>query len=280
MTKAVPIVDLFSGPGGLAEGFSAFCRPNGRQGYHVALSIVKDEAAYRTLRLRAFLRKFEDGFPFEYYEFLNGMTSGEPNWAELYPEQWAAACDETRFMALGKRSTRNFVRHRVELIRSEYGGRTVLLGGPPCQSYSLVGRSRNAGNVLYNPDRDDRQALYKEYAYVLRRLKPAVAVMENVKGILSAQHNGERIFPSVIRALARRSGSDRYRLFALASRSDYEAAVSGGLQLIPTGSALSELADDYARMLADRMLLDEDEPFDALMERCADIEIRANRSRE
>ena len=63
-------------------------------------------------------------------------------------------------------------------------------------------------------------------------------------------------------------------------RIDYEAAVSGGLQLIPTGSALSELADDYARMLDDRMLFDEDESFDALMERCADIEIRANRLKE
>lgn len=63
---------------------------------------------------------------------------------------------------------------------------------------------------------------------------------------------------------------------ARGQRIDYEAAVSGGLQLIPTGTALSELADDYARMLADRMLLDEGEPFNALMERCAAIEARAN----
>ena len=58
---------------------------------------------------------------------------------------------------------------------------------------------------------------------------------------------------------------------------DYEAAVSGSLQLIPTGGALSELADDYARMLADRMLLEEGEPFDTLMERCAAIQARANK---
>ena len=63
---------------------------------------------------------------------------------------------------------------------------------------------------------------------------------------------------------------------ARGERIDYRAAVSGGLQLIPTGTALSELADDYARMLADRMLLGEDEPFDALMEQCAAIEARAN----
>ena len=63
---------------------------------------------------------------------------------------------------------------------------------------------------------------------------------------------------------------------ARGQRIDYEAAVSGSLQLIPTGGALSELADDYARMLADRMLLEEGEPFDTLMERCAAIEARAN----
>ena len=65
---------------------------------------------------------------------------------------------------------------------------------------------------------------------------------------------------------------------ARGQRIDYEAAVSGSLQLTPTGAALAELADDYARMLADRMLLDEGEPFDALMERCAAIEARANAS--
>ena len=59
-------------------------------------------------------------------------------------------------------------------------------------------------------------------------------------------------------------------------RIDYEAAVSGGLQLVPSGAAHAVLANDYAKMLADGMLLEENEPFDALMERCAAIEARAN----
>ena len=63
---------------------------------------------------------------------------------------------------------------------------------------------------------------------------------------------------------------------ATGSRIDYEAAVSGDLQLVPAGAAHAVLADDYARMLADGMLLDDTEPFDALMERCAAIEARAN----
>ena len=63
-------------------------------------------------------------------------------------------------------------------------------------------------------------------------------------------------------------------------RIDYAQAVSGGLQLVPSGTAHAVLADDYARMQADGMLLDESEPFDALMERCASIEMRANRLEE
>ena len=59
---------------------------------------------------------------------------------------------------------------------------------------------------------------------------------------------------------------------------DYEAAVSGALQLVPSGTAREVLADDYKKMLDSGMLLDESETFDALMERCALIEARANRA--
>ncbi len=57
---------------------------------------------------------------------------------------------------------------------------------------------------------------------------------------------------------------------------DYETAVSGGLQLVPEGLAYQVLATDYDRMLTDGMLLDDEERFDELVERCADIQHRAN----
>ena len=59
-------------------------------------------------------------------------------------------------------------------------------------------------------------------------------------------------------------------------RIDYHAAVSGNLRLVPSGTAQEALAEDYASMLTIGMLLDEDRPFDSLMERCALIEDRAN----
>ena len=58
---------------------------------------------------------------------------------------------------------------------------------------------------------------------------------------------------------------------------DYEAAVSGALQLVPRGRSYEALADDYGKMLSDGMLLDDEEQFDDLMERCGEIETRVNR---
>jgi len=58
---------------------------------------------------------------------------------------------------------------------------------------------------------------------------------------------------------------------------DFEAAVSGELQLAPDGPARAALTDDYNKMLADGMLLDDEEPFEVIMTRCAEIESRANR---
>ena len=76
MRRAVPVVDLFSGPGGLAEGFSALRTPSGRSRFPVALSVEKDPSACRTLRLRAFLRKFGATFPPEYAAFAMPVEDG------------------------------------------------------------------------------------------------------------------------------------------------------------------------------------------------------------
>ena len=57
---------------------------------------------------------------------------------------------------------------------------------------------------------------------------------------------------------------------------DYGAAVSGELQLVPDGFTRNALAEDYDRMVSDGMLLDDAESFDTLIERCADLEARAN----
>ena len=217
MAGTIPVVDLFSGPGGLAEGFAQINDSDGNRPFRISLSIEMESTAYRTLRLRAFLRKFEGGFPNEYYDFLNGGIAEEPDWGALYPTKWEEACHETQCLKLGTTDASAFVQNRIREIRKDYDDRAVLLGGPPCQSYSVAGRARNAGNAAYDADKDPRQSLYREFAAVLAQLQPVVAIMENVKGMLSARHEGKPIFPGVMESLCNAGGVDRYRLYGLTS---------------------------------------------------------------
>src|SRR4051812_48120378 len=59
-SKAIPVIDIFAGPGGLGEGFSRY-RVSNERVFWTALSIEKEEAAHRTLMLRAFYRQFDPG---------------------------------------------------------------------------------------------------------------------------------------------------------------------------------------------------------------------------
>lgn len=59
---------------------------------------------------------------------------------------------------------------------------------------------------------------------------------------------------------------------------DYGVAVNGGLQLVPVGDGAKALEEDYVRMVEDGLLFDDGEPFKALMARCENIAVRANRA--
>ena len=216
MGKPVTVVDLFSGPGGLGEGFSPWSPSSGKPRYRIRLSIEKDPSAHATLLLRSFLRQFERGFPREYYAFLNGATP-EPDWAQLYPTEWETAGNETLCLELGQEETLRFLDKRVRRLRADFGTDTLLIGGPPCQAYSLVGRARNAGKDVRKTDRDPRVFLYREYVRVLGMLRPAVFLLENVKGILSSRVRGRSIFGEMLRELQAADGQDSYCLFGLAS---------------------------------------------------------------
>ena len=73
----------------------------------------------------------------------------------------------------------------------------VLIGGPPCQAYSIVGRARVGGI----DNEDHRVYLYKEYLRIIAMHQPSVFVMENVEGLLSAKVNGEKVFSWILRDL-------------------------------------------------------------------------------
>jgi DNA (cytosine-5)-methyltransferase 1 len=138
----------------------------------------------------------------------------EPVWSELYPAQWNQAELEAVCAELGKPETTATLSNSIKQIKRDSGDRTLLIGGPPCQAYSLVGRARNAGIKTYVASADQRHFLYKEYCRVLNELSPAVFVMENVKGILSSTVEGRAIFEQVVTDLE--EAGLGYKLFGLA----------------------------------------------------------------
>ena len=216
MSTKFGIIDLFAGSGGLGEGFSSFRDDHGGHPFSIEVSVERDKAAHSTLRMRSFLRKFGyDKFPPEYYEFLNECDP-EPDWPNLYPAEWKAAEEEAWLWELGKKKTSQALSSRIKDIREKYHDRTILIGGPPCQAYSLVGRSRNAGNNGYAPHKDKRHYLYREYIGVIRRLTPAAFVMENVRGMLSSVVNGGHIIDEILAELRNAAGKNSYELFFLA----------------------------------------------------------------
>ena len=204
MANPIPIVDLFAGPGGLGEGFSAL-RSGNSHPFRIAVSVEKDKFAHKTLSLRAFYRKFRQAkrdVPPEYYQHLaNGLTLDEL--FDAYPEEHAAVKEEALHATLGDPKHKALIDSSIR--KALVGNPTwVLIGGPPCQAYSLVGRSRMENAEDYRKKRkhdfseDDRHELYKEYLRIIAKHAPAVFVMENVKGILSAKLNGGRIFPKIL----------------------------------------------------------------------------------
>lgn len=199
----IPMIDLFAGPGGLGEGFSSLRDKDGKPIFQSILSIERDEQAHRTLRLRAYLRKIlkSDGkVPSVYIRYM--QNHDEETFQELIsfkPRFWKQSGEEALLAELreGDDTYVKIARERLERWRRKYGdGPLVIIGGPPCQAYSLAGRSRRAHDVAF--DKDVKHTLYKCYLSFIEVLKPDMFVMENVKGLLSATHNGHEMFSRIV----------------------------------------------------------------------------------
>ncbi|TCC88812.1 DNA cytosine methyltransferase [Pedobacter frigiditerrae] len=204
---AIPIIDIFAGPGGLGEGFSALINDENQRAFKIALSIEKDPLAHQTLTLRSFFRQFEVGdVPEEYYEFVRGKISIEDLY-RAWPIEAEHAQREAWCGTLGDpdEHDQNAVSDDEvdDKIRTVLNGEQdwLLIGGPPCQAYSLVGRSRRQERIL-NEETDKRVGLYKQYLRILAKHSPSVFVMENVKGILSAETSENQVFSKILEDLS------------------------------------------------------------------------------
>lgn len=261
MGRSFKAVDLFAGPGGLAEGFSAL-KEGGARVFDIALSVEKEPSAFATLRLRSFFRQF-DTPPSSYFDYISGEISKD-ELIENHPEEWLRAVDETAMLELGTDAATSELDRRLANVIDEAGANTIVIGGPPCQAYSLVGRARNQGVKGYDAASDHRHFLYREYIRILGRLKPAAFVMENVKGMLSSRVAGENIIDRILSDLRSAGGCKgsytlvpiveddrgslpghlirseeygipqrRHRVILIGLRSDIAEGVEGGIATLP-----------------------------------------------
>lgn len=204
---SIPLIDIFAGPGGLGEGFCSVRAASGERAFRISLSVEKDSVARETLRLRSFVRSFDSGPPSHYYDLVRSPTL--PLSARLqalydrYPDQARSSDAEAWKAELGEVDV-STVRDKIDRVLNDEEN-WALIGGPPCQAYSLVGRARNSGNPEYRAEKDPRQHLYLEYLQILADHRPAVFVMENVKGLLSATLKSQRIFDRMLEDLSRPS---------------------------------------------------------------------------
>ena len=195
MKQKTKVIDLFAGPGGLGEGFSSL-----KNDFTIAISIEKDKSAHKTLLLRAFIRQFRTP-PKEYYQFLKGELGESPEdilfEIPKYKKQFEAAQKEAQCLTLGEDNT------KIKRAIDEAVGLDdcIIIGGPPCQAYSLAGRAKNANTKNYSAEADHRNFLYIEYMKKIARYQPKIFVMENVKGMLSAKVNQKPIFKQILNDL-------------------------------------------------------------------------------
>lgn len=246
---SIPVIDLFAGPGGLGEGFMR----DRSLGFTIAISIEKDAMAHQTLRLRAAHRALQDLVSSSSKSWIRWDTIvEEASWEDAFEAligcddpQISQAClhaqQEALNLELGPLSrtvASQAIKSRLVSVtgRQRLPHNSVLIGGPPCQAYSIVGRSRNRGTASYSPERDHRHFLYLEYLHVISQFRPAVFVMENVKGILSSRVKEQQIFQTILRDLRRPDLATESR-----NRLEYVVVPLPGSR----GTLLNPIPDDF-----------------------------------
>ena len=175
MAYTFNFIDLFAGAGGLSEGFI-------RAGFTPIAHIEMNKYACDTLRSRmAYHYLKQHNRLEEYIKYLKEKQEGESG-----QKLWEKVPDEVIDSVINEEISDETLADIFIKVDKLKGNKQVdfIIGGPPCQAYSIVGRARDPKNMKKDP----RNFLYKYYLQFLKRYEPNMFVFENVPGILSAQN--------------------------------------------------------------------------------------------
>ena len=171
MSSKLNYLDLFAGAGGLSEGFI-------RAEFNPIAHVEMDRAACYTLRTRMAYHYLKANNNLEQYA---GYLEGKINRKEFYDSMPDDVIKSVINAEIGKKTLPDIFRKIDELLGDQK--LNLIVGGPPCQTYSHIGRVRAPEKMK----KDKRNNLYIFYAKFLKRYEPEYFVFENVPGLLSAK---------------------------------------------------------------------------------------------
>lgn len=183
-------LDLFAGAGGLSEGFI-------RAGYEPVAHVEMDTAACYTLKTRTAYHWLKSQNRLALY---TRYLCGEISRAEFYGQIPERILDSVLNYEISEETLPAIFEDIDTLLGNEK--LDLIVGGPPCQAYSIAGRSRSETRMVG----DKRNYLYKLYAEFLKKYQPQYFVFENVLGLLSAKDEGKTLHFSNMRALFKKYG--------------------------------------------------------------------------
>ncbi len=182
------VLDLFSGAGGLSEGFF-------RVGAKFVGHVEADKHACNTLRTHTAYWNLKQNNKLDiYYQYLLKEISRD----ELWTIAGVSASKDVIDTEIGDNTFKSITKTVRDNLKNKNVKKVdLIIGGPPCQAYSIVGRARMKDSVACDP----RNYLYKYYVRFLEEFQPKMFVFENVPGILSAA-NGQH-FQDIKNAVAK-----------------------------------------------------------------------------
>ncbi|OQX22702.1 MAG: DNA (cytosine-5-)-methyltransferase [Candidatus Altiarchaeales archaeon A3] len=187
--KTVNYIDLFAGAGGLSEGFI-------RQNFNPVAHVEMNAHACETLKTRVSYHYLKENKLSEfYYKYLKNEIGRNELWG-MIPENKISSVINKEISDENTEYIFNQIDMQMKNKKAD-----LIIGGPPCQAYSIVGRARDPDNM----ENDPRNYLYKFYVKFLERYKPKMFVFENVPGLLSA---GNGKYFKDIETAVRKTGYD------------------------------------------------------------------------
>ena len=170
----IRFIDFFAGAGGLSEGFI-------KAGYTPIAHVEMKKDACNTLKTRAAFHYLRENNKLDIYEsYLRNKREGTDG-ALLWNQVPAEVTDRVIQATIGE-DTMDVITARLDALA---GGEPVdiIIGGPPCQAYSIAGRAKMGVDVKSDP----RNYLYRFYLQFIGHFRPKMFVFENVMGITTAQ---------------------------------------------------------------------------------------------